>query len=353
MDHLVKTITIANQSIGVGYPCFVIAEAGVNHNGDLQMALQLVDAAAKAGANAIKFQTFKTEHLVTPYAQKATYQKQTTSVHESQFDMLKRLELSPENHKIILAHCKEKNILFMSTPFEEDSANFLESLNISVFKIPSGEITNLPFLNHVAKKQIPLIVSTGMSHLGEVEAAIDTISGTGNNQLALLHCISNYPTVPADVNLKAMYTLHTAFGYPVGYSDHTEGIEITLAAVALGACIIEKHFTLDRTLPGPDHQASLEPQELCELIEGIRKVESALGSGHKIPASSEKNSASVIRKSLVASQNISKGETLTENVIAIRRPGTGLPPAMRAFLVGRTTKVDISEGTVISLDMLS
>jgi sialic acid synthase SpsE len=241
----------------------------------------------------------------------------------------------------------------MSTPFEEGSADFLESLNISVFKIPSGEITNLSFLNHIAKKQIPLIVSTGMSHLGEVEAAVNTIYSTGNSQLALLHCVSNYPTEPHDVNLKAMHTLHTAFGYPVGYSDHTQGIEIALAAVALGACVIEKHFTLDRTLPGPDHQASLEPQELCDLIRGIRKVENAMGSGQKVPAASEENSASVIRKSLVAAQNIAKGEILTENAIAIRRPGTGLPPTMRPFLIGRTTTVNISEGTVLSLDMLS
>jgi N,N'-diacetyllegionaminate synthase len=353
MDSLVSTINIANQTIGMGHPCFVIAEAGVNHNGNLQMALALVDKAAEAGANAIKFQTFKTEYLVTPDAVKASYQQQTTSANESQFEMLKRLELSQEAHKTIFAHCNKKNILFMSTPFEEGSADFLESLNISVFKIPSGEITNLSFLNHIAKKQIPLIVSTGMSHLGEVEAAVNTIYSTGNSQLALLHCVSNYPTEPHDVNLKAMHTLHTAFGYPVGYSDHTQGIEIALAAVALGACVIEKHFTLDRTLPGPDHQASLEPQELCDLIRGIRKVENAMGSGQKVPAASEENSASVIRKSLVAAQNIAKGEILTENAIAIRRPGTGLPPTMRPFLIGRTTTVNISEGTVLSLDMLS
>ena len=349
---MVNTIKVANQTIGLGHPCFIIAEAGVNHNGNLQMALQLVDAAANAGANAIKFQTFKTEYLVTPNAVKASYQLQTTDANESQFEMLKKLELSPEDHKTILAHCKTKDILFMSTPFEESSADFLQSLDISVFKTPSGEITNLPFLHHVAKKQIPIIVSTGMSHLGEVESAVDTIAKTGNNQLALLHCVSNYPTDPQDVNLKAMHTLHTAFGYPVGYSDHTQGSEITLAAVALGASVIEKHFTLDRTMPGPDHQASLEPQELSDLICGIRNIERAIGSGQKAPAASEENSASVIRKSLVAAQNISKGEKLTEDVIAIRRPGTGLPPTVRPFLLGRTTKVNIPEGTVLSLDML-
>jgi len=240
----------------------------------------------------------------------------------------------------------------MSTPFDEESADFLADLGVAVFKIPSGEITNLPFLRHVACRGKPMIVSTGMSYLGEVETAVRTIEEAGNYDFVLLHCVSNYPADPADVNLRAMQTMATAFGVPVGYSDHTLGIEVAIAAVALGACVIEKHFTLDRSLPGPDHRASLEPDELAVLVRGIRTVEAALGQGRKEPAASEANTAAVARRSLVAARDIPAGTVLTEEMLAIKRPGTGLPPAMLGHTLGRRTRVNMPAGTIIDLGML-
>jgi N-acetylneuraminate synthase len=337
--------------VGPTYPCFIIAEAGVNHNGSPDMARQLVDVAVRAGADAVKFQTFKAERIVTRDAPKAEYQKRTTDVAESQYDMLRRLELSPEMHRELMAYCDERGILFMSSPFDEDSADLLANLSVAVFKIPSGEITNLPFLAHVARKGKPMIVSTGMSYLSEVEAAVRTIEEAGNRQLVLLHCVSNYPADPGDANLMAMRTIATAFGVPVGYSDHTPGIEVPLAAVALGACVIEKHLTLDCSLPGPDHRASLEPEEFSAMVRGIRTVESALGHGRKEPAASEADTASVARKSLVAARDIPVGATLTEELIAIKRPGTGLPPAMLAYLIGRTLRIPVPAGQLLQLEM--
>ncbi|MGB0383248.1 MAG: N-acetylneuraminate synthase [Ardenticatenaceae bacterium] len=348
-----KTIKIAERAVGLGHPCFIIAEAGVNHNGSIEMARQLVDVAVLAGADAIKFQTFKAERLVTPDAPKANYQLETTGASETQYQMLHRLELSLEAHRELMAYCQQKGILFMSTPFDEQSANLLADLGVALFKIPSGEITNLPFLSHVAQKNKPMIVSTGMSYLGEVESAVRTIQETSNQKLVLLHCVSNYPADPADTNLRAMHTMATAFGVPVGYSDHTPGIEVALAAVALGACVIEKHFTLDRNLPGPDHRASLEPDELAGMIKGIRVVEAALGNGCKLPAASEANTASVVRKSLVAARDLLAGTVLTKDMIAIKRPGTGLSPSMRDELIGRTLNQDIQRGTLLALEMLS
>ena len=350
---MVATINITGRKVGPGHPCFIVAEAGVNHNGRLEMARHLVDMAAQAGADAVKFQTFKAEKVVSPQAPKAAYQLQTTDTRESQLDMIKRLELSFDDFRELYAYCEDKGILFMSTPFDEESADFLADLGVAVFKIPSGEITNLPFLAHVAHKGKPMIVSTGMSYLGEVEAAVRTIEEAGNHDFVLLHCVSNYPADPADVNLRAMHTLAMAFGVPVGYSDHTLGIEVAIAAVALGACVIEKHFTLDRSLPGPDHRASLESDELTALVQGIRTVEAALGHGRKEPAASESNTAAVARRSLVAAQDILVGTTLTEELIAIKRPGTGLPPAMRSYLVGRTVTVPVAAGALLTLEMLA
>lgn len=348
-----KTIDVAGRKVGPGHPCFVIAEAGVNHNGDLSLARQLVDVAVQAGADAVKFQTFKADKLATPYAPKAAYQQQTTDAAESQYDMLRRLELSPDVHEELFAYCTAQGILFMSTPFDEDSADFLDELGVAVFKIPSGEITNLPYLAHIARKGKPMIVSTGMSTLGEVEAAVNTIEAEGHTDYALLHCVSNYPVDPADVNLRAMQTLAIAFASLVGYSDHTTGDEVSLAAVAMGACVIEKHFTLDRHMPGPDHLASLEPDELTAMVRGIRLVEVSLGTGIKRPAPSEVNTMAVIRKSLVATSDLSKGTELTGKSIGIKRPGTGLPPAMLPFLIGRTLKSDVAKGTLITLDMIT
>ena len=344
---------LAGRRIGPGEPCFVIAEAGVNHNGDVNRAHQLVDVAAAAGADAVKFQTFRAEHLVTRQASKAPYQIFRTGEDESQFEMLRRLELSTEAHRELIEHAREKAILFMSTPFDEASADMLDALGVAVFKVPSGEITNVPLLAHIGQKRRPMIVSTGMASLGEVEAAVQAIEATGNDKIVLLHCVSNYPADAADVNLRAMQTLASAFGTPVGYSDHTLGIEVALGAVALGACVVEKHFTADRSLPGPDHAASAEPAELGQLIAGIRKLESSLGHGRKRAAAAEASTATVARKSLIAAHDIPEGAILTLDAIAIKRPGTGLPPAMRSSLVGRKARVNIEAGTLLSLDLIT
>jgi N,N'-diacetyllegionaminate synthase len=352
MDRMVRWIEIGGRKVGAEQPCLVIAEAGVNHNGEVALAHQLVDAAVQAGADAVKFQTFQADRLVTRAAPKAGYQRQATDLAESQLAMLRRLELSPEAHRELLAHCRERGILFLSTPYEEASADFLEALGVPAFKLPSGEITNLPFLAHVARKGRPLIVSTGMSSLGEVEAAVRGIRTAGNTAFALLHCVSDYPANPAEANLRAMHTLAAAFGVPVGFSDHTPGNEVALAAVALGACVIEKHFTLDRSLPGPDHQASLEPGELGSLVRGIRTVEAALGHGAKEATAGERDTAAAARKSLVAACDIAAGTVLTEAHIATMRPGTGLPPAFRPYLLGRTTRVSIPAGAVFEWGML-
>jgi N,N'-diacetyllegionaminate synthase len=334
-------------------PCFIIAEAGVNHNGSLETARRLIDAAVQAGADAVKFQTFKADRLVTSEAPKAKYQIHTTDATESQYEMLHRLELSFEAHCELMAYCQEKDILFLSSPFDEESADLLMKLEVAAFKIPSGELTNLPFLDYVARKGKPMIVSTGMAYLGEVEAAVHTIEKAGNQDLVLLHCVSNYPAEPADVNLRAMLTMATAFGVPIGYSDHTLGTEVALAAVAMGACVIEKHFTLDRNLPGPDHRSSLEPIELAAMVQGIRKVESALGHGRKEPVPNEAETTAVARKSLVAARDIAAGTKMTEELMAIKRPGTGMPPFMRPYLVGRTARTDIPAGTLLTLEMLA
>ncbi|TAJ10986.1 MAG: N-acetylneuraminate synthase [Nitrospirae bacterium] len=344
---------VAGRPIGTGHPCFVIAEAGVNHNGDLRLARRLIDTAVQAGADAVKFQAYKAERLVTEAAPKAEYQVRATGGGESQLDMLRRLELHPEAQYELRDYCRQKGILFLSTPFDEESADVLENVAVSAFKIPSGEITNLPFLAHVAKKGRPMILSTGMATLGEVETALRAVESAGNCEVILLHCVSNYPADPADVNLRAIPTMIQAFHLPVGYSDHTLGIEVPLAAVALGACVIEKHFTLDRALPGPDQQASAEPAELAALVAGVHKVEAALGHGRKVPAASESGTATVARKSLVAARSIRAGISLTEDMIAIKRPGTGLPPVLRATLVGRVAKRDIPADAMLSLEMLA
>jgi N-acetylneuraminate synthase len=350
---MVKTVVIGDHVLGCGNPCFIIAEAGVNHNGDLNMAKRLINVAVEAGADAVKFQTFAAERLVTSTAPKAEYQLQTTDAAESQYAMLKRLELSEQMHRELIAHCDEKKIAFLSTPFDEESADLLDAFNVSAFKIPSGEITNLPFLSHVARKNKPLIVSTGMSYLSEVETAVRTITATGNTQISLLHCVSNYPAASADINLRAMNTMTQAFGIPVGFSDHAVGIEVAFAAAALGAAVIEKHFTLDRSLPGPDHQASLEPDELKVLVRGIRNITSALGDGRKQPVPSEANTASVARKSVIARRAIPQGTTLSEADLGLLRPGTGLPPMILPYLIGRTTRIEIAQGTIITLEMLT
>ena len=347
------SIQIGNRQVGLGYPCFIIAEAGVNHNGSLDMALRLVDSAAEVGADAVKFQTFRTERIATEGAPKAAYQKNTTGTAESQFEMLKRLELSTDAHRALAARCSERGLIFLSSPFDEDSVDLLLSLNVPVFKVPSGELTNLPFLRHLASKGRPLIISTGMATLHEVEVAVDTVRAAGCRSLSLLQCVSNYPADPAATNLRAMGTMAAAFGVPAGYSDHTVGIEVSLAAVALGACILEKHFTLDRNLPGPDHLASAEPHEFCALIAAARKVEAALGDGVKRPSASEADTARVARRSLVATGLIPAGSQVTPGMLAARRPGTGMAPDRIDELLGRTARCEIPAGTVVAPDMFA
>ena len=346
-------LSIGNRRVGYGQPCFIIAEAGVNHNGSFELARQLVDVAAEAGCDAVKFQTFKTEQVCSPLAPKAAYQKQTVPEDESQFDMIRKLELPLDAFRQLQSHCIDRGILFLSTPFDYESADFLGGLPVPAFKIPSGEITNIFFLEHIARKGVPLIVSTGMATMDEVCTAVDAIRATGNQQITLLQCVSNYPAKPSSMNLRAMHTLQQAFGVPVGLSDHTVGIEVSLAAVALGACIIEKHFTLNRELPGPDHRASLEPTDLRNLVEGTRKIEAALGDGIKCPTAEELDTASVARRSLIAAAFIPAGTALTAGMIDILRPGTGLPPSMRPQVLNRKVKNDIQAGTILSLDMLA
>jgi N-acetylneuraminate synthase len=348
---MAKTIQVGDKSIGAGAPVFVIAEAGVNHNGDLEMAKRLIDVAIKAGADAVKFQTFKAETLVTATAPKAEYQTQTTPVDESQLEMLRKIELSNGDHDELSAYCRRTGILFLSTPFDEDSADLLDALSVPVFKISSGDLTNTPLLEHVAKKRKPVILSTGMADLAEVRDAVETLNAAGCDEVVLLHCVSDYPADPADVNLRAIQTLRETFNLPVGFSDHTQGLEVALAAAALGASVIEKHFTLDRNLPGPDHRASLEPDELIKFISGIRTVESSLGSGEKVPTAREIETAKVARRSIVATQTIPAGTIVERNMIAAKRPGTGLPPARLNSIVGRKTRIEIPVGTLLTLDM--
>ncbi len=307
---------------------FIIAEAGVNHNGSIKLAKQLIDVAVNSGADAVKFQTFKTENLVSKNAQKADYQKETTNANETQFNMIKKLELDVETHKALITYCNEKNIMFLSTPFDNDSIELLNVLGLEIFKIPSGEITNLPYLRKIGQLKKRVILSTGMADIGEIEDALDILiqSGAKKEDIIILHANTMYPTPYEDVNLKAMVTIGKTFDIKYGYSDHTLGIEVDVAAVALGACCIEKHFTLDKNMEGPDHKASLEPDELKYMVQTIRNVELALGSGIKKPSPSEQPNIQIARKSIVANCDIEIGDIFTENNITIKRPGNGINP---------------------------
>ena len=329
----------------------IIAEAGVNHNGDLALAKQLIERAAEAGADLVKFQTFNADRQVTRTAEKAVYQTQTTSIEESQHEMLRRLELNTEMHHELIEHCALHNIGFFSTGFDIESIDLLLSLGQDFFKIPSGEMTNLPYLRHIGQLGKTVILSTGMASLGEVESAIDALeqAGTPRANITVLHCTTEYPTPMGEVNLRAMQSMHTAFGVKVGYSDHTPGIEVSIAAVAMGASVIEKHFTLDRNLPGPDHQASLEPEELAAMVSAIRNIEVALGDGVKRLTPSEARNAPVMRKSLLASQAIKTGEIFSASNITATRPGTGISPMRWDDVIGRTASRDFGEDELIEL----
>ena len=328
---------------------FIIAEAGVNHNGSIELAKKLIDVASESGADAVKFQTFKAEKLVSKNAQKADYQKQTTNKTESQFDMIKKLELDMDTHKELIAYCKTKNIMFLSTPFDHDSIELLNNLGLEIFKIPSGEITNLPYLRYIGKLNKKVILSTGMADIGEIEDALDILisAGTKKENIIVLHANTMYPTPMEDVNLKAMVTIGNTFDIGFGYSDHTLGIEVDIAAVAMGACCIEKHFTLDKTMEGPDHKASLEPDELKAMVKAIRNIELALGSSVKKPSKSEMPNMQIARKSIVAKIEIKKGDKLSEENITIKRPGNGINPMRWDEIVGTIAAKDYKEDELI------
>ena len=314
----------------------IIAEAGVNHNGSMDLAKNLIDVAVKAGVDYVKFQTFKAEKLVTKTADKAEYQNIVTDKNESQFDMIKKLELDKKAHEELIHYCDNKDIRFLSTAFDHDSIDMLAELNIPIFKIPSGEITNLPYLRHIGRMGKSIIMSTGMCTLEEVRSAFNILLEVGaeKDKITILHCNTEYPTPLEYVNLKAMQTIGDELGVSVGFSDHTLGIEVPIAAVAMGATIIEKHFTLDRTLPGPDHAASLEPNELKSMVTAIRKIEKTIGDGVKKPSKSELKNIPVVRKSIIAKKAISMGEIFSEKNLCIKRPGTGLSPMLWDELIG-------------------
>ena len=330
---------------------FIIAEAGVNHNGSIDLAKKLIDAAADAGADAVKFQTFKAERLATKLAHKADYQKSNTSVNESQYEMLKRLELDEDMHKAIIEHCKQKQIMFLSSAFDNESVDMLNNFGMALFKIPSGEITNLPYLKHVGSLKKPIILSSGMSDLGDIKNALDVLieCGVSKDQLTVLHATTEYPCPIQEVNISAMQTISINFGVKVGYSDHTNGIEVSIAAVALGACVIEKHFTLDQTMEGPDHKASLEPNEFKSMVRAIRNIEKALGDGIKKPSKSEIKNMAISRKSIVALRAIKLGEIFSVANLAVKRPGTGISPMDLNKIIGKIARRDFLPDEQIEL----
>ena len=329
---------------------FIIAEAGVNHNGSMEIAKKLIDVAAEAGANAVKFQTFLADRVVSKSAQKADYQKQTTDKAESHYEMIKRLELDADAHRVLIAYCREKDIRFLSSAFDLESIDLLNKLGLDIFKIPSGEITNLPYLRKIGALKKEIILSTGMADLGEIEDALDVLMevGMAREDITILHCNTEYPTPFEDVNLCAMLTIKSAFpGIKVGYSDHTLGIEAPIAAVAMGASVIEKHFTLDKNMEGPDHKASLEPDELKAMVHAIRNIEKALGSGIKKPSTSELKNKPIARKSIVASRDIKKGEAFTEKNITVKRPGSGISPMRWDEVMSKRASKDYRQDDLI------
>lgn len=332
--------------------CIVIGEIGVNHNGSLDLAKKMIDVAVESGADAVKFQTFSAEKLATRTAEKAAYQKKNDGEAGSQIEMLKRLELSKADLQACQKYCKKVGMVFLSTPFDEEAADLLEEVGVEGYKVSSGDLTNLPLLAHMAAKGKPMIISTGMANMAETEEAVTTIQDNGNPPLAILHCVSNYPAAPQEANLRAMDTLAAAFNVPVGWSDHTLGDAIALASIARGAKILEKHYTLDANMPGPDHKASLEPAEFADLIRKLRDVEAALGDGVKRPQPSEFDTAKVARRSIVSACDIPAGTVIEQKHLICKRPGTGLAPRMIPLVIGRTAKGDIAEDSVIALEHL-
>ncbi len=328
---------------------FIIAEAGVNHNGDIDLAKKLIDKAAWAGVDAVKFQSFKAEKLVSKTAKKAKYQKETTGSTETQYDMIKRLELDYDKHQELIDYSQKKDIMFMSSPFDLDSIDLLNKLGMNIWKVPSGEITNLPYLKKIGELNKKAIISTGMANLSEIEDALRVLTEAGTEDITVLHCNTEYPTPIEDVNLKAMNTIKDAFKVKVGYSDHSLGIEVPIAAVAMGAEVIEKHFTIDKSMKGPDHRASLDPNELKTMVKAIRNIEEALGDGIKKPSKSEMKNKAIARKSIVAAKNIKRGEIFNQENLAIKRPGSGITPMRLEEVIGKRSKRDFSEDELIEL----
>ena len=348
MSSIASTVQVGGRRVGVGAPCFIIAEAGVNHNGDMDLAHRLIDAAAAAGADAVKFQAFVTEELVTATAPKAGYQLATTSGGGDQFSMLKALELTGAQLDALRRHCDERNVVFLCTPYDFPSIDLLDRLGVAAYKIASTDTTNTPFLRHLAAKGRPVLLSTGMSSLAEVEAAVGALAAV-RDQLILLHCTSEYPAPPEEANLRAMATMAAAFACPVGFSDHTMGIEAAGWALVLGACVIEKHFTLDRAAPGPDHRASIEPGELAALVAMARRAELALGDGVKRPTASEIPNKPRMQKSLVLRRAVGAGERLTVDILTCKRPGGGLSPDWLDKVAGRPAARAVAADAALTL----
>ena len=346
-------IIIRNKRVGENEPVFIVAEAGVNHNGNLDLAKKLVDVAKHSGADAVKFQIFKAEKIATQHAEKAEYQTKATNKNESQLAMLKQLELKEENVKRLSYYAKEKGLIFLASPFDKESVDLLSSLEAPAFKIASGEITNLPLLKYVAEKKKPIILSTGMSMLDEIEDALKVIRENGTEAIVLLHCVTSYPAREEETNLRVIETLRRRFRIPVGFSDHTLGITVSIAAAALGAVLIEKHFTLDRRLPGPDHKASLEPNELTEMIKGIRDVEKALGNGVKKLTKQEKEIRKKVRRSVVAKVRIPKDTIITEEMLDFKRPGFGIEPSHLNKIIGKKAKKNMEPDDLIAFENLA
>jgi N-acetylneuraminate synthase/N,N'-diacetyllegionaminate synthase len=336
-------IRIGNRNIGNNQLIFIIAEAGVNHNGSVELAKELINCALDAGADAVKFQTYNVDKLVV---------KGISDNAESQYDMLKRLELKKDDFRVLSKYSNEKGIIFLSTPFDEESVDFLAELGVPAYKIGSGDITNLQLLEYIANKGRPMIISTGMSTLNEIQEAVDVVQNSGNKEIILLHCVSNYPVEIQNCNLNAIKTLKENFNLPVGYSDHSEGITASILAVGLGACVIEKHFTTDKNLAGPDHKASLNPRELKDMVAQIRIAEKMLGTKIKIPIESEMDILKIARKSIVAKVNIKKGTKFSHDMLTIKRPGTGLAPKFLSSIIGKTAKTDIVKDEIITADKI-
>jgi N-acetylneuraminate synthase len=346
-----KKIKIGKKFVGEGQPVFIIAEAGVNHNGSLDLAKKMVDIAKNAGTDAVKFQTFKAEDIVTGNAKMADYQKKNTGKNESQLEMVKKFELSYDDFFELKKYCDLKGIIFLSTPHTDAATDFLKHL-MPAYKIASGDATNIPFLQKISKNKKPIILSTGMTNMAEVKAAIKAIKGCGNNKIVVLHCTTNYPCPIEEINLRAISTLEKELNLPVGYSDHTDNIFVPIMAVAMGAQILEKHFTIDKNLPGPDHKASLEPKELKEMVENIRKAEKIMGSPIKKPTESEKKIMKIVRKSIVAKKDILSGQKINGSMLIIKRPGNGIEPKYISKIIGKKAKINIRKDQLIGWKMI-